>query len=267
MVLHEDSNRGAVRLLARVQGAFKTYRVGMLELVVITAVWFLVYGQSWDSVRIPVGGEYARSMNSFYFWDMLKSCGSCAFWNPNAGGKPVLADPYGSFMHPISAIASLAVGALGGASLTLALAFLMIGLASYWLAVSLAIHPLVRVWFALASMLGGHITSRLELGSVGMPLSLAALWLAFAALVWYANRPSFWCMMLAAICVGTLMLAGQLYYQYFFVLSAGLYLYYAWRTGRSVWHPRFRFDLLVGTVVVIFCQPTLDQYGHDDGNV
>lgn len=252
MVLREDSNRSAVRLLVRVQGAFKTYRVGMLELVVITAVWFLVYGQSWDSVRIPVGGEYARSMNSFYFWDMLKSCGSCAFWNPNAAGKPVLADPYGSFMHPISAIASLSVGALGGASLTLALAFLMIGLASYWLAVSLAIHPLVRVWFALASMLGGHITSRLELGSVGMPLSLAALWLAFAALVWYAHRPSFWRMLLAAICVGTLMLAGQLYYQYFFVLSAGLYVYYAWRTGRSVWHPRFRFDLLVGTVIVIF---------------
>ena len=258
MVLSDDSNRSVVRVLARLQDAFKTYRVGMLELVAIAAVWFLFYGQSWDSVRIPLGGEYARSINSFYFWDMLRSCGSCAFWNPNSGGKPVLADPYGSFMHPISAVASLAVGALGGASLTLALAFLMIGLASYWLAVALAVHPLVRVWFALASMLGGHITSRLELGSVGMPLSLAALWLAFAALVWYGVRPSFWRMLLAAVCVGTLMLAGQLYYQYFFVLSAGVCLYYAWRTGYSTRHPRLRFDVLVGSVIVaLFASPLL----------
>ena len=254
----DDAKHNVIPVLVRLQGAFKTYRVGILELIVITAVWFLVYGHSWDSVRIPVGGEYARSINSFYFWDMLRSCGSCAFWNPNGGGKPVLADPYGSFMHPISAIASLSFGALGGASLTLALAFLMIGLASYWLAVALAVHPLVRVWFALASMLGGHITSRLELGSVGMPLSLAALWLAFAALVWYAFRPSFWRMLLAAVCVGTLMLAGQLYYQYFFVLSAALYWYYSWRTGDSTLHPRLRFDVLVGVIIVaLFASPLL----------
>ena len=123
---------------------------------------------------------------------------------------------------------------------------------------ALAVHPLVRVWFALATMLGGHITCRLELGSVGMPLSLAAMWLAFAALVWYGVRPSFWRMLLAAVCAGSLMLAGQLYYQYFFVLSAAVYWYHVWRTGDSAQHPRLRFDVLVGSVIVaLFASPPL----------
>lgn len=103
---------------------------------------------------------------------------------PHGGGRPALADPFGSFLHPMSMLFSLLFGAVAGASYTLSFAFLLLGASALWLGQMLGLHLLVRGWFALAVMIGGHVICRLELGSIGMPLSLASLFAAYVVVYW-----------------------------------------------------------------------------------
>lgn len=161
----------------------------------------------------------------------------------------MLADPFGSFMHPLSMLLSLVYGVVAGASLIQSSAFLLVGIASWWIAYNLQVTRLARIWLAIASMLGGHIVCRLELGSLGMPLSLASLWLSYAALLHYWIAPTRLRAILFGVCLGGLLTAGQVYYQYFFVLSIGILAMYGWRTGVLVHRVAMRSDLLVSIAI------------------
>ena len=228
----------------------------LVEWVILLGVWYLCYGRIWDGTRIPTGAEYARSISPFFFWEQIQSCVACGFWAPHGGGKPMLADPFGSFLHPIAMFSSLALGAVAGASFTLAAAFLMLGASALWLTQMLGLHPVVRVWFAIASMLGGHVVARLELGSVGMPLSLAALCVAFVTLYWYLRAPSAVRAVLLGVAVGSLLTAGQMYYQYFFVLSiVVLWVVLRWRAPQLLPTLDLGHLLCAGGIAVLMVSP------------
>jgi hypothetical protein len=223
--MNRTSNSWAATLflvLERLRTVMKTQYALIFEWVFLVVVWYLLIGRIWNGVQIPTGGEYARSMSGFFFWDSLKTCVNCSFWMPHGGGRPVLADPFGSFLHPMSMLLSLLFGAVAGASYTLSFAFLLLGASALWLGQILGLHQLVRGWFALAVMIGGHVVCRLELGSIGMPLSLASLFAAYVCILWYLRSPTLLRALAVGVAVGALCLSGQLYYQYFFVLSIAI---------------------------------------------
>lgn len=209
-------------------------------------VWYLVFGRVWNGSMIPGGGEYARSMSPFFFWESLQSCIGCSFWAPHGGGKPILADPFGSFLHPISMLFSLGLGAVAGASLTESAAFLIVAFAAYSLAMLLDFSRITRVWFSIASMIGGHVVCRLEIGSIGLPLSYAALFTAYVVVYWYLQQPSDRRALIVGVAVGALLTAGQMYYQYFFLLTLMLWSWVAIKRGYLTHNPAYYRHLGIG---------------------
>lgn len=202
----------------------------IVELGLIVTVWYWLIDSWWAANIIPGGLEYSRSMHSFFFWQNLRQCGECAFWGNINGGGPTLNDAYGSFLHPFAAITSLQLGAMAGSAMTLSLAFLLIACVSWGFAYSLQIHPVVRLWFSLANMLGGHMLCRLELGNIGLALSLASAWAAIVALLWFIHRPSLFRVTIFAVAFASACLAGQGYMQAILISMIPLFAVYAWHT-------------------------------------
>ncbi len=204
-------------------------KIYVFEFLVIFFGWYYFVGYFMASDAIPWGVEYPRNMHSFFVWESFARCGTCMLWSNNMGGYPAFADIYGAFMHPVAVIMSLLFGAIQGSKLTVILAFLMIALATWWLSLILSMHPIARIWAAMASMFGGHIAARLEVGSVGLPLSIAAGWLAIVSVYYFIENPSRFRAILTGIMLGMFILAGQGYYQLGFVLSVPLFLLLAYR--------------------------------------
>jgi hypothetical protein len=201
----------------------------MVEIGILISVWYWFIGRWWYDTIIPGGLEYSRSMHSFYFWQMWQQCGECAYWSPLNGGSPALQDAYGSFLHPLSMLTSLQFDAMTGSALTVELAFLLMALASWWFAYQLNVHSIVRVWFGLASMMGGHMTSRLELGNIGLALSLASAWLTVVSIWWFVARPNLLRAIVVAMTLAGTLLAGQGYVQLILVSLLPLLGWYAWQ--------------------------------------
>lgn len=201
------------------------------EGVIVWGAWYWYIGNVWSQLQVPIGLEYPRNMHSFFVWELLRQCGSCAWWSHTNGGYPVFADVFGSFLHPIAFIATLQQGAIAGSATTVAWSFLLIGGAGWYFAWRFGLHPVARIWLSLALMFGGHMASRLELGTVGMTLSLAAAWLCMVGLFDYLERPSLIKAVLSGVFIGTFLLSGQGYMQLAIVLSIPLWLGLAWYWG------------------------------------
>ncbi|MFN5058424.1 MAG: hypothetical protein ACK5GU_00735 [Chloroflexota bacterium] len=211
-----------MQVLSRFAGS--KWREHLITLGVITIAWYLLVSPylhlqylstdvgSYVS-HIPIGLEFTRSIAQFYVWERVWECGTCALWSPNMGGFPVLNDYFSSFMHPFSAVFSSLFGGTRGAIYTLAFSFLLIGIATWWLLVSLEQSPLVQIWASVVAMYGGHMTGRLETGTIGLPLSLASVMLVFAATVAFVGFPSVRRAVMLGVSGGALLLAGQLYMQ------------------------------------------------------
>lgn len=229
----------------------------VIEIGVIVTVWYWVIDSWWSGVIIPGGLEFSRSMHSFFFWQNWMQCGECAFWGNLNGGGPTLHDIYGSFLHPIAMLSTIQYGAISGSALTVSLSFFLMALASWWFAYYLGMHVVVRIWFALANMLGGHMLCRLELGNVGLALSLASAWCAIVTIIWYVNRPSLTRGAVVAIAMGSAMLAGQGYMQLLLVSVMPFLGYYAWRQNFFVM-PRMalvRISILIGVIFLLITMP------------
>lgn len=208
----------------------------MVELGGLITLWYAIFGSRWAGFVVPMGGEYARSMHSFYTWDYLRECGECAWWSNIIGGYPNFAELFGSFVHPIAFVNSILWGAVAGSSMTVAMAFLLIMLAGWWLGYELQVHPIARIWYGVAVMLGGHMMSRLEVGSIGMPLSIASAWVFIVLLIGYIHTPSRMRALVLGMAGGALLLAGQGYLQFATALSLPLWAWYAHTQGLFVRH-------------------------------
>jgi len=203
----------------------------LCEGAIIVGAWYWYIGNVWSELQVPIGIEYPRNMHSLFVWELLQQCGSCAWWANANGGYPVFADVFGSFLHPIAFIATMQHGAIAGSATTVAWSFLLIGGAGWYFGWRFGLHPVARIWLSLALMYGGHMASRLELGTVGMTLSLAAAWLCMVGLFDYFERPSLTKAVLSGVFIGTFLLSGQGYMQLALVLSIPLWLGLAWHWG------------------------------------
>jgi len=206
-------------------GVWQRVRAGLLlagELgaVVLWAGWFGQVYFNLDPHFVPWGNEFGISIQSHYVWTLLGRCGACVFWNGlTNGGAPAFVDLHGAPLHPLVVLATLIWGPVGGAKLTVAACLALAGLAQWWLARTLRLGLLARLWSAGMAVVAGNVAGRMERGLVPLALSTAMAALVIAACLHLAlgGRRR------AAVALGTLLalfaLSGQGYLQIGFALS------------------------------------------------
>jgi len=184
----------------------------------------------------PAGSGLGAKLMGNHFWIMLMRCGSCALWDgAQNGGKPALADVYGSQLHPLVIVTTLLWGVIGGVKIAIIGLMALAGIAQWWIARLLKLGHLAAVWSAFIAVGAGHLMTKNDEGTFGTMLATAMCSLALAALLALAlNRRRKDTVVLAVIgCL--VILAGQGYMQFALLLwaPAALFLWRRWDGGRS----------------------------------
>jgi hypothetical protein len=170
---------------------------------------------NFDPEVIPAGREFGQAIITHHLWERARECGLCAQWFGSArGGAPAFSDAlFGSMLHPLVIVTTLAFGVLNGAKAGLVGAFALAGLAQWWLGRVLGASIVARLWTAGLAVAGGHLASRMELGTFGVLLSTAAAALVLAPLVGLCRRGTNRWAVALALCLAMAGLAGQGYMQ------------------------------------------------------
>lgn len=182
------------------------------------AIWFAFPYLTLDPTLIPNGNpdanEWLALIPSNHFWTRVKTCGWCSLWNGAVqGGLPALSDPYTSMLHPVMAIPTLLFGVRTGASIALVGAFLMAGLAQWWLASELGAGSLTRVWSGGMAVVAGHLAPRMELGFYGLVIAGAACALVLPPLIAVSRTGNRRMAVVLGITLALAAVAGQGYLQ------------------------------------------------------
>ncbi|MGQ9683864.1 MAG: hypothetical protein ACUVX9_15120 [Anaerolineae bacterium] len=197
--------------------------VGAAQEWLIILLWACFVGRAYldfSSLAFPYGGEFAQTVHSHYTWELLRRCGSCFLWNGFVnGGSPAFAEVHGSVLHPLVMITTLIWGVLNGAKVTLICSLAMAGLAQWWLAKTLRLGAVARLWSAGLAVAGGHLAGRMEDGLLPLMLSTAACSLALAALVEVLLRPRPKAVVGLAVSLALALVSGQGYLQIAFLLN------------------------------------------------
>jgi hypothetical protein len=187
---------------------------GELLLVVLWALLVTRPYQNMDPTVVPVGNEYLSAIQTHHLWTHASTCGWCALWNGDVGGgAPAFADPYGSMLHPLVILTTLGWGVLNGSKLALIGAFIMGGLAQWWLGHVLGLSRVARIWSACLAVTAGHLSGRIAQGTFGLVLSTAACMLVLPPLLMLCRTGSRRAAVLLGVTLGLALLAGQGYMQ------------------------------------------------------
>jgi hypothetical protein len=249
-----DAGNARVRLRGQIAGE---WLVVFLWTLIITRPYL-----SLDPWQYPTGGEFLSSIQTHNVWTRALDCGLCALWNGDVrGGNPAFIDPHGSMLHPFVILFTLGWGVINGSKLTLVAAFLMAGLAQWWLARELRVGVVSRVYVACMAVAAGNLAGRMELGAFGVVLSTAGCALAFAALVAFGRRPTLRAAAVLGVTIALAIVAGQGYMQvgFAFMLPAALFLV-PWREIQASLMLR-RF-LLAGVTAILLAGPFLVPFLH-----
>lgn len=226
----------------------------VLELVLILVCWYVFIGYIVTTGSIPFGvqgGEYNKIIMSLYTWEYFLRCGTCMFWANAMGGYPIFADSIGSHLHPIAIVSSLLYGAIQGSVITIALSFLLIAIATWWLAILLDLHPIARLWGTIITMYGGHIACRLDNGGgLTLTLSIAAGWLAIVGMYYFILNPNKTRAVIAGVLMGLFLTSGGGYYQFGLMISIPIFVLLAYRL-QFFTLPRAQILQLVALISII----------------
>jgi hypothetical protein len=184
------------------------------ELALI-AIWALIISRNYlnmDPRIVPIGREFGSVIQANNLWIQFQKCGWCAVWNGSQiGGYPAFADAQGSMLHPIVMITTLIWGVVNGAKITFLLSLWFAGLAQWWIAHSLKLGWIARLWSAAIAVAGGYLVGRMELGVIGVVLSTAMSSLMLAAILHLAVKGGRRAVVLLAILAASAILSGQGY--------------------------------------------------------
>ncbi|TET99975.1 MAG: hypothetical protein E3J30_03410, partial [Anaerolineales bacterium] len=190
--------------------------LSLIELGLITA-WAFWVGRdflNFDPSAIPHGGDFSLTIQPNTIWKLLGQCGPCMLWNGSMnGGFPTFAETHSAFLHPLVVATTLIWGTLNGAKITLILSLAMAGWAQWWIARSLNLGPIARLWSAGMAVVGGHLAGRMELGLLGIVFSTASCSLVIAAGVNLAIKRQRSSMVALAVTLALALLSGQGYAQ------------------------------------------------------
>ena len=203
-------------VIARLQPALQG-RLGYALELILVGLWALWIGRNlldFDPRVWPIGREFGIELYGFHFWDQVRQCGLCGLWNGLLnGGSPALADPFVGHLHPLAAAATLLAGVVNGAKVTIVASFFLVGVSQWWIGRAIGLGRWSRLWASLAAVSGAHLVAKVELGSVGDVLSIAASSLALASSFDLALHPSRKAALRFALLLGLALLAGRGYFQ------------------------------------------------------
>jgi hypothetical protein len=149
--------------------------------ILVWACWVGRAFFTFDPSQIVPGGEFGQIISSHFAWQYLARCGSCVLWNGTNGGYPTLVDVLGSPAHPLIILTTLLWGAAFGAQIALVACLALAGLAQWWLAHTLHLGRLARLWSTALAVAGPGLAGRLDNGDVDVVLSTASCSLVLAA--------------------------------------------------------------------------------------
>ena len=196
---------------------------GALLEIFALLLWTLWVGKAYlifDPNLWPLGWEFGMTVRTHFIWTNLFQCGACMFWNGSVqGGAPAFAELQGSVLHPFVILTTLIAGVVNGSKLVLLASLFTAGLAQWWLAKSLRVGQLARMWSAGMAVVGGHLAARMELGVVGVVLSTAMCSLAIASTVDLALNSRRRSAILLGIILAMTIVSGQSYMQIGFLVS------------------------------------------------
>lgn len=212
----------------------------ILELAFLAFIAILITHPylDFDKTIIPAGHELSSVTQNHHLWTRAQQCGICAVWNGSIGGGfPAFADLHGSALHPIVIVTTLLWGVVNGTKVALLISFWMAGVAQWWLAKELRVGTLARLWTAGLVITGGHLTSRMQLGTFGIVLSTAMASFVFAALIAMIRNKSRKSVVLLAASLASVILSGQGYIQVglIFIAPAVLFLIWEDRFSQKLW--------------------------------
>ncbi|MDW8326273.1 MAG: hypothetical protein RMK99_06875 [Anaerolineales bacterium] len=185
-------------------------------------VWVAWVGRNYLDLRSdvwPLGREFALVIQTHDIWRSLLQCGACVFWNGSFhGGAPAFAELQGAVLHPLVILTTPSLGLVNGSKVLLLFSLWLAGMAQWHLARVLRLGPPARLWAAGLTIAGGHLSARMELGLVGMVVSLASfsLCVALAAKLAYSGRRRI--TVLFALALALTLVSGQGYVQIGLVL-------------------------------------------------
>ena len=212
---------------------------------------------------IQTGREFPVHIHALYSWQQLKQCGLCMFWNNHGGGSPFYGDPYTAAQHPIVATATILTNPRAAANITIIYAIALMGVSGLWYAQLYGLRTLPTIWLTSMLMAGGHLLTRIEVGSIALPLAVASWTSAVIAVIAWTRKPSMQRMLLLSLAIAGLGLAGQGYFQ----------LLFAFCCIPLLWEARIRVGtrlvartvLAVGGIVLTLTLPFVVSYflyGH-----
>ena len=191
-----------------------------LNLIVFWALWVGRDFLNFDPGVWPAGGEFPMVTQSHYIWTLLRECGTCIFWNGfQNGGAPAFVELHGAPLNPIVIITTLAAGVINGAKLTLLISLIIAGWAQWWIARSLDLGRIPRLWSSFLVIVAGHLAGKLENGGVTLVLSTALASLVIAASLQLALDGKRRTAIILGIVLALTITAGQGYLQIGLILA------------------------------------------------
>jgi hypothetical protein len=198
--------------------------------ILLIGAWTIVVGHEYldfDPLAWPIGREFGFQIQPHYFILNLKECGLCALWNGGLnGGWPALADPFGSHLTPVVAIPTLLWGTIIGAKVSIVLSLWLAGIAQWWLARTLKLGFVARIWSAFIAVSAGHLMGRMEAPFIGIIFSTAALSLTIAAAFDLAINRNLRSTIVLAFMGALSLISGQAYMQVGFLIFAPALLFF-----------------------------------------
>jgi hypothetical protein len=187
-----------------------------LELGVVL-IWTLWLGRAYlnmDPRQWPLGREFGMAIQPHFVWTHLLECGPCVLWNGGwNGGSPTFVELHAAVAHPLVVVATVLLGGVNGAKVALLASLFMAGAGQWWLARAMGLGSLARVWGACLVVGAGHLVGRMEIGAVGLVISMAACSLVLAPALQVARRGTRRDVVLFAVTLALAIVAGQGYLQ------------------------------------------------------
>lgn len=227
---HDDDQAAPPASLQRHSIDVKLRRARLLVAAEVLgiAVWALFVTRPYMDMNpnvVPVGREFLSAIQTHHAWTWAQSCGMCAFWNGSErGGAPTFADPYGSMLHPLVALATLGWGVRNGAKVALIIVFIAGGFAQWWLAWTIGLGRVARLWSGALAVVAGHLGARAENGNFGLLLSTVACALVLPPLIGVVRGGGRCMAVVLGITLASAIVAGQGYMQIGLACIAPLFL-------------------------------------------
>lgn len=154
----------------------------------------------------------------------IKKYGQFPLWNPYfSTGAPYIAHPMLHAYNPFITIPVLFFGALNGFKIAVFLAFVIAGLATWWLGHEMGLSRVGRVWCALMYTLCGVAAAKFIQGHYLMVLGFGWIPFCLAALMAAARRRQRKYVCIAALGMAMLFFCGNVYYAYYLLYVVAIF--------------------------------------------